>query len=119
MKFIFTILLFLAGYILFAQTNISGIINSYARVNAIYLTCPDSILVSNTVGFSAGDSILIVQMQGAVIDSTNSSSFGKILDFDKTGNYEFIKIGSINGNTFHFTSSLINLYNVFGNVQVG
>ena len=118
MKFIFTILFFLIGYYLFAQTSISGNINSYAQVNVVYYSCPDSLLVNNVAGFSAGDSILIVQMQGAVIDTSNTNSFGSIINYDKAGNYELVKINSISGNTIQLTSSLIKLYDVTGNVQI-
>lgn len=118
MKIICTILIFLAGYNLFAQTNIAGVINSYAQVIVVYYSCPDSLLISNTSGFSAGDSVIIVQMKGATIDTSNSNSFGTILNYDKAGNYELVKIGSISGNTIHLTSSLMKLYDPLGKVQI-
>ncbi len=118
MKFFSAILFFLSGINLFAQTNISGIINSYAKVLAVYYACPDSLLVSTTSGFSSGDSIIIFQMKGASIDTTNSNSFGSIIDFDKAGNFEVVKINSVNGNTIVLTTSLMQFYDPFGSVQI-
>ena len=118
MKFISVILFFLSGYNISAQTNIAGVINSYAQVLVVYYSCPDSLLVNSTSGFSAGDSILIIQMKGAVIDTSNSNSFGRVLNYDKAGNYEVVKIGAITGNTIHLTSSLMRLYDFLGNVQI-
>ena len=118
MKLIFTILFLWCGYYLSAQINIYGVINSYAQVTVVYYSCPDSLQVSSTSGFFTGDSILIIQMKGAVIDTSNSNTFGTISNYDKAGNYEFVKIGSITGNTIHLTTSLMRLYDINNNVQI-
>ncbi len=118
MKFVFTILFFVSGIYLSAQTNISGVINSYAKVDVVYYSCPDSLLVDDASGFSPGDSILIVQMQGALIDSSNSVNYGSVISYDKCGNFEMVKIGSISGNTIQLTSSLMKLYDPAGKVQI-
>src|SRR5207253_1301343 len=43
---------------------------------------------------------------------------GTILNFDKAGNYEMVKISSISGNIIHLTSSLMKLYDPAGKVQI-
>ena len=62
--------------------NISGIINIYTPVTAINATtCIPSITVVSSVGFSVGDTVLIIQMKGAQIDTTNTVAFGAISSY--------------------------------------
>jgi len=123
MKYYKNILTFLFFYYsiieICAQTNISGVINSYAQVLFIESgNCPDSVFVNSTIGFSVGDSVLIIQMQGADIDSTNTPLFGTINSYIDCGNYEFLKIAGINGNSILFTTSLKRTYSINGFVQL-
>ena len=55
------------------NTNISGIINTYAAVNSI---STNTITLSSTASLSVGDLVLIIQMQGATINETNTAAFG-------------------------------------------
>ncbi len=92
-----------AAFLLFAQsglaqTNISGIVNDYASVTAID-PCNNTLTVASTAGFSPGDKVLLIQMKGASINSSNSSSYGTINDYNEAGNYEFATIASISGTT--------------------
>lgn len=83
-----------------AQTNISGIINTYTAVSNITSTCltcsnPScytDITVASTAGFTVGGRALLIQMQGAVIDESNSASFGNITNNNNTGNFEYVNI---------------------------
>ncbi|MGZ4054414.1 MAG: hypothetical protein ACXVPM_05900, partial [Bacteroidia bacterium] len=79
-----------------AQPTISGIVNIYTPV--ISVGCSNATVIS-TAGFAVGDRALIIQMKGAVIDSSNTSSFGNILNYSACGNYEFTTITSITGST--------------------
>ncbi len=109
-------LLFLCNTV-FCQTNISGVINDYIPVISI-VTC-NSITVQNAATFSVGDRALIIQMQGAVIDSiSNNSSFGHITNYASAGNYEFNTIAQINGSTITFQTALVRSYSVNGRVQL-
>ena len=102
-----------------AQTTISGVINSYTQVLLIGVgSCPDSLMVNSTIGFAVGDSVLIIQMQGASIDSTNTALFGTINSYGNCGNFEFLKIVGINGNYIRFASSLKRSYSTNGAVQL-
>ncbi|MEP7169768.1 MAG: hypothetical protein ABI855_10405, partial [Bacteroidota bacterium] len=119
-KFLLVIILVFCFKLAIGQTtNISGVINTYAVVTSIDSSgCSDSITVNSVSGFAVGDSVMLVQMQGAEIDSTNTSSFGTILNYTNCGNYEFLKISSINGYEIHFTTSLKKNYDVNGSVQL-
>ena len=81
---ILTTCLFIPFFSTEAQ-NISGTINSYARVNAISST---TITVDDASEFESGNLVLIIQMTG----NPNSSSGVN------SGNYEFAIIASIVGN---------------------
>lgn len=100
-----------------SQVNISGVINDYTPVVAI-IPC-NAIVVQDASAFSVGDKVLIIQMQGAAIDSvSNNSSFGQIINYGSTGNYEFNTIIQISGTTITFQSSLIRSYDPGKKVQL-
>jgi gliding motility-associated-like protein len=99
----------------FAQ-NISGIINSYTQVTGITSTI---ITTTSSAAFLVGDKILIIQMKGAAILNTNTSSYGDITSLNDAGNWEFATIAAISGNDIIITADLINTYNTTsGKVQM-
>jgi hypothetical protein len=76
---------------------ISGIINSYTPVLALD-PCDNKITVESASAFNTGDTVLMIQMKGAVIDSTNTATFGTITNYKNAGNYEFNYVKSKAGN---------------------
>ena len=74
------------------NTNISGVINDYTSVSAV---SGNSLMVGSSSGFSVGDRVLIIQMQGASINESNSTAFGDIVSLNNAGNYEFATICAI------------------------
>ncbi len=104
----------------FAQTDISGIINSYGEVTNIStgICAPPVFTLDDASGFVAGESILIIQMQGAEIDETNTTSFGDVVNQNGAGLYEKNEIRSISGNDITLEFELVNFYDVNGSVQV-
>jgi gliding motility-associated-like protein len=108
--------LFLLPSVLFCQTtNISGIINSYASVSAIG---SQSVSVSSVAGFNVGDRVLLLQMKGASINTSNNTSFGNITGYNDAGNYEFVTIASISGTALTFVNPIIRTYTSTGFVQL-
>ncbi|MCX6147773.1 MAG: WD40 repeat domain-containing protein [Candidatus Kapabacteria bacterium] len=97
--------------------NISGIINIYKPVTA-FDYCENSITVSNTDSLKVGDKVLMIQMQGALIETTNTAKFGDITDIRSAGLYEFGFIKQIINNRIIFDKKMINKYNLDGNVQI-
>lgn len=70
-------------------------------------------------GLSAGDLILIIQMQGASINIVNNSSFGAINSYNNVGMYEFRCVASVpNSTTINVTVPLSNNYTSSGHVQI-
>jgi gliding motility-associated-like protein len=99
----------------FTQTNISGIVNVYAKVVTAYTTpLTDSIVKDNTAGFKKGDTVMIIQMNGADISLLNSN----LDNMNATGLYEFNIIQSISGNKIKFVSNMVNPYNAAEGVQL-
>ncbi|MCB0697395.1 MAG: PKD domain-containing protein, partial [Chitinophagaceae bacterium] len=93
------------------------IINSYAAVVS-FAGC-NQINVDNASGFSIGDDVLLIQMKGAEIDTTNTSAFGTLVTLNNCGNYEINKIQSITGNAITLTYNNIKSYDVpWGKVQL-
>ncbi|PSR01123.1 MAG: hypothetical protein BRD50_09200 [Bacteroidetes bacterium SW_11_45_7] len=85
---------------LMGQNNISGTINNYAEVTNINVTsCSTLVEVSSAGGFSAGDRVVMIQMKGASINTTNTSSYGSVVNYENAGNYEFADVTDVNGNT--------------------
>lgn len=97
--------------------SISGIVNVYTPVTSA-VTCNGTLDVENSVGFGAGDTVVIMQMKGATIDNSNSPAFGTILDYGGAGTYEFGVIASITGNTITLRNRLLNAYDPAGLVQL-
>ncbi|MDF1629831.1 MAG: hypothetical protein P1U78_08555 [Alcanivoracaceae bacterium] len=80
-----------------------------------------SISLTTTVGLAAGDMVLIIQMQGAGINSANTDSYGDgvaggdasgwLNDSNFTaGRYEYAGVASVGGGTITLNSPLINGY---------
>jgi hypothetical protein len=74
--------------------------------------------VSSATGFSVGDTVLLIQMKGASVDVTNTSSFGSVTLLNNAGNYEFAVIATITGNQIGIYGTLQNSYDVSGYVQL-
>jgi gliding motility-associated-like protein len=98
----------------FAQ-NISGVVNSYVAVSAV---TTNSATVTAIGPFQVGDKVLIIQMKGATITTTNTLAFGAITALGNAGNFEFATISSIVGNTVTFSNNLCKTYTPSGKVQL-
>ncbi len=86
-------------------------INRYAAVLAFDI-CTNTITVSDATEFNTGDTVLMIQMKGAIIDTSNTASFGTILDYGNAGNYEFNFISAKSGNQLTFLNKLTRAYDI-------
>jgi len=100
-----------------AQTSISGTINAYAAVTAIDY-CAAKLTLANAGSFQQGQAVLLIQMQGATIDQSNSSGFGTVTDPGNAGKYERGRIQQISGNEVFLDAELVNAYTISGKVQL-
>lgn len=100
----------------FAQnTNISGTINDYTNVTAVSGT---NISVGSSSAFSVGDLVLIIQMQGATINESNSAAFGDLSSIGDAGNYEFATVCAIPNATEVVVNAIQRSYTPSGVVQL-
>ena len=113
MKRVIFLYLLIIPTLTYSQVNISNIINDYTPVIA-FNPCNNSITVENTTKFNVGDTILMIQMKGAIIDSTNSSGFGTITDYKNAGNYEYNYVKNKSGNIVELKNKLTRQYDLPG-----
>ncbi|MEQ8702638.1 MAG: PKD domain-containing protein [Phaeodactylibacter sp.] len=109
--------LFLLSGLLAQTDTLSGVINHYSPVSAID-TCTARVTVGNATNFQQGDTILIVQMQGAAISVADNSQFGSLTGLGAAGTWEQAVIQEVQDNDLLLAQSLLNTYNIAGNVQV-
>lgn len=96
----------------------SLIVNHYASVIS-YSPCDNELQIDNASNFQPGDTVVLMQMKGAVIDSSNSSAFGTITQYNNAGNYEFNIVKSKAGNTLTLLNVLKRNYDIpNGKVQL-
>jgi len=99
------------------QTNLSGIVNSYTQVVSVD-SCENYVVVSGVSGFAVGDEVMLMQMQGAVIDTTNTLSFGNLTSVNSSGLFEINTISSIDGYRVHFQKKLTYKFDITSGVQL-
>ncbi len=105
--------------------SVTGIVNSYypGRSNSVASSGSTSIPVGTLDGrgsstaIAAGDLLLVIQIQDAAINSSNSSSYGGsapgqgYTQINSAGAYEYVVAsGPVSGGAVPITSSLINTY---------
>ncbi len=106
--------LLLYGSILSSQT-ISGVINIYTAVSDV---AGANVMVASSAGFFIGDRVLIIQMQGAEIDETDSPAFGDVIAYNNAGYYEFGTVVAITGTVITVENPFCHDYDFDGAVQL-
>ena len=95
-----------------AQDTLRGIVNVYTPVKSVYVEgCNALLKVEDTVGFAAGDNVLIIQTSGC----SDSSTY----NVDGVGTFELAIIDRITSdNTIILDHALLQLYNDCGLIQL-
>ena len=110
-------LLFVAGA-MYAQDTLSGVVNTYAAVQELNF-CEGKIILGPASGsFVSGQQVLLIQMEGAEIDQSNSASFGNILQVHHAGHFEENEILGVNADTVWLRYTLLHEYEPGGAVQL-
>lgn len=100
-----------------AQTNISGVVNSYYKVTAINTTT--SVLkLDNTIGLNVTDKVMVIQMKGVSAETANSAAFGSVINSGNAGNYEIGNICLIRNDSVWLMNTLVHIYDVSGKIQL-
>lgn len=113
--FIFSVFFSLTA---FAQTNISGIVNTYHKVVEI-IPAKACVRVADISGLNVNSRVMLVQMKGASINIVNNSSYGDTTSLNEAGNYEIGAVCYIIGDSVFLFHNLLNTYNTStGKVQL-
>src|SRR2546428_808710 len=81
----FLVIFFLSAI---SQTsNISGVVNSYYKVIEV-IPSKACVRLNTVAGLARNQKILVIQMKGASVVTTNNSSFGDTTSLNNAGNYE-------------------------------
>ncbi len=98
--------------------GIGGIINDYTPVLA-FNPCTNLVTVADAGAFKTGDTVLMIQMQGAIIDSNNTAAFGGVTDYKNAGNYTFNFVKGKSGNIIELKNTITRGFDVpNGKVQL-
>ena len=115
----FAIIPLLSGNQTYAQQNISGEINQYAKVTSVGT---NSVVVDDASAFTPNDTVLLIQMAGVIITANPSTGYGDYHDkLGSPGKYEFLTVAGVNTGTNTITfkeTSLANTYDPKGRVQL-
>lgn len=117
----FLILTGLAASLYSQDKKISNVINIYKRVEAIGTTPHDNVTLNDVTNLAPGDTVLLIQMKGAVINVPEDGNFGSYKDLIGTPGFsEFLIVESVNSGTRNvvFTTNIINNFDVEGVVQL-
>jgi hypothetical protein len=101
----------------FTQTNISGVVNSYYKVVEV-IPAKACVRLNTVTGLARLQKTLLVQMKGASVVTTNTSTFGDTTSLNNAGNYELAIICSINGDSVFMFHTFLNNYTVADKVQL-
>jgi hypothetical protein len=111
-------LLICTGIIGQPPTAISGVVNTYHKVVEI-VPAQACVIVSNVSGLSVNTRVMIVQMKGASINTSNTSAFGDVTAMNEAGNYEIGTICNIKSDSVFLFHTLLNTYTpLTGKVQL-
>jgi hypothetical protein len=103
--------------ILFSQTNISGIVNSYYKVSGINYA-QSGLKLDNVSGIVTNDRVMIIQMKGATVNTSNTSSFGSVSSLNQAGNYELATVCAVRSDSVFLLQQLLRNYTVADKVQL-
>jgi len=97
------------------------VVNNYYTIAANLNVNDTAITLNNVTGLTTGDILMIYQAQGASINTGNTAAYGGITALNNAGNYEFVSVRSIAGNTVTInaicTTGLRFAYTATGRIQ--
>lgn len=100
-------------------TNISGTVNSYYSVLAVDAV-RDGVKLNTVAGLAPLDKVLLIQMKGASINTTNGTTpgYGDTTSLNNAGNYEIHTVCAIRNDSAFFVNDVLNNYTIADKVQL-
>ncbi len=110
-------------------TNQNTVVNKYAVLTLDAAAGSPTITIANAGGangldpgtLTAGDLLLVIQMSGATIDSSDTPNYGMVTALNNAGRYEFVTVSNVVGNVVNINPPCGGLrysYTAAGKVQV-
>src|SRR5687768_15638495 len=93
----------------FAQTNISGIVNTYHKVIEI-IPAKACLRVENINLIDVNSKVMIIQMKGATIQTGPGATFGDTISLNQAGHYEIGTVCYIIDDSVFLFHELLNTY---------
>ncbi|MCB0839778.1 MAG: hypothetical protein KDD99_24070, partial [Bacteroidetes bacterium] len=107
---IFLLLSLFPAFFSLSSAQISGVINQYSEVISIDYA-NSSVEVADPGFFNVDDRVLLIQMKGAQMVTTNNSFFGDVSNINGAGIYEMATVCDVIGNDVSFQYGIHNTYN--------
>lgn len=104
----FSLLILLSLSLQAQLTTLTGTLNQVATAVTAIDTASNSVTVADPTGFQESDRVLLIKMQGALIDESSSANFGTINTLNGVGLYEIANVCSVLGNQVSFQHTLQN-----------
>lgn len=107
-----TLFLILSVVHVVIANDVGGVINAYASVRSINV-CRNRLQVDDASDFSRGDTVILIQMQGALVNDT-----GVVTDYGACGRFERNVIDAIVGDAIVLRYRMLADYDPAGVVQL-
>jgi len=75
--------------------ELRDVVNVYHSVTAISHACSTVVGLDAVTGISAGDRVVVIQMQGAVVDVSATDQHGSITSIGQAGRFEFATVAAV------------------------
>lgn len=117
-SYISLVFVLLTGTCFGQTTNISGVVNTYHKVIEV-IPAKACLRVADATGLNINTRVMVVQMKGATMNTTSTSSaFGDTTALNGAGNYEIGTICYIIGDSIFLFHQLLNTYDPSSKVQL-
>lgn len=80
--------------------------------------CSNELEIESSSNLEIGDKIVLIQMNGAIIDRSNTEKYGDIIDFNGAGQFEFNEVLLKNGNKITFKYKIKDGYDFTAAIQL-
>ena len=101
-----------------AFDQLRGVVNRYLEVTDV-VPCLRTVRVADSATILAsGDRVVMIQMQGADINTQDDSTFGAIADLNGAGSMEYLSVERVSGDSVIFTAPWVHTYDTRGRVQL-
>ncbi|GIV27886.1 MAG: hypothetical protein KatS3mg027_1700 [Bacteroidia bacterium] len=110
------------------STSSNTVVNQYYTVAFNVNSGDNYVVLSTAPALSPGDLILLIQMQGASVNSYANPSntlaslpntnYGAITNYNNAGNYEFNQVTTVNGNSVYVICPFQKNYTALGKTQL-